>query len=159
MRSICLWFWAANRQAAQCASDDGIRFVLTNPPASSNPIAPITGPAASVGYSNNFHAGSVFPINQQVRVLAKHNPARSEFEGWKLLRVLRNLLYCPAEFIQEAFRGALTALRVPVCRRLRLLKCRRVDVDGSARHRSSRAQRRRRASPHGISLTAPLSIC
>jgi len=52
-----------------------------------------------VGYSNDFHSGCAFAIDRQVRVFAEHNPARFEFEGWKPIRMFRNLLYCPVEFI------------------------------------------------------------
>jgi hypothetical protein len=126
---------------------------------SSNPIASISGFFFNDTSTAEIYTGRAFAIYEEVREPTKYNPTRSEFVRWKLLRVVRNLLYRSAKLIQKPFRRSRAALRIPISRRLGLLKGVGMDFDSSARHRSSRAQRRRSASSHGMSLTAPLSIC
>lgn len=122
-------------------------------------ILPVPWALTPVSYSNNLGTSRRLPKDDNVRKPSQNRAAGSEVMLGELAGGTANSFHRVVKLVEEPCGSTRTPLPVPIDGGLRLIQSGRVDPNGRQVYRSNRACRRRRASSHGMSRTAPLSIC
>jgi hypothetical protein len=111
-----------------------------------------------MSHSYEFDLVRYFPKNYIERKSAENSPASTEIEYRELFCMSTDSRNCPIQFIQKQLRRPRAALRVPFGRGCSFFE--RIGMNGCQSPAQCRSllRSKRRASSHGIMLTAPLSI-